>query len=161
MLEYIGVILFVIVSAVFYQYADLKGRFFTVDFETTDGLITKSETVYKHGVKRGEYHYDILYQYSIEGNQQESGQVTFGPTGLGKHKAQEMVDKYPIGSRVKVYYESENPTFSVLEPGENENISYLILLFLMFLPLLMFGYHVILKRNSPKKSAIRAREKRK
>ncbi len=160
-LEYIGIIFLVIVLIISFRYAAVKGGFFTIDYETTEGLITKSEVLYKRGVKRGAHHYHILYRYSAEGTQLESGQINFGPTGYReKHKAQAMADKYPVGTKVKVYYERGNESFSVLEPQVNSNNDFIIIIVALLFPLLIIGCYMFKRKNSPKISAIKATKKR-
>lgn len=160
-LELFGVTLFIAIAIVSFRYADIKGGFFSIDYGTTEGVVTKSGIIYRSGYRRGGYHYDILYKYSVDGIQLESKEVDFSGTGKGtKQKAQDFADRYPVGSKVKVYYEIGNAGFSVLEPKSNDNSSFMFLIAFLCLPLIWASHLVFKKQNSPKESAIKAALKR-
>jgi hypothetical protein len=160
-LEIFGITLFCIITIVSSRYVDLKGGFFSIDYRTTEGVVTKSGVEYRSGYRKGFYHYDILYQYSVDGIQLESEEIDFAATGFGtKQKAQDVADRYPVGAKVKVYYEIGNADFSVLEPKTNENSSFILLFSVLCLPFLLIVYFVFKKLKSPKESAIKASLKR-
>ncbi|MDH3973307.1 MAG: DUF3592 domain-containing protein [Deltaproteobacteria bacterium] len=124
------------------QYNQLKGTFFSdkLDLVETDGRVIKSNRVTK--TSRGlSYHYNIVYEYYVNGKQYQSNQVSFGATG-SKDKAfsKKYILKYPSGKPVTVYYDLNNPGFAVLEPEVTSERSWYILTGIIFLNFLLFGY---------------------
>lgn len=83
------------------------------------------------------YSADVSYEYFINDQRYQDDTVSFGEYGSGNPKhAQEIVDRYPVGQAVTVYYDPEQPKTAVLEPGVTWS-SYLMLgigLLFMFIP---------------------------
>ncbi len=156
-IEMLGIGLFVTLAIVLARYEDIKGGFFEIDYRTAEGVVTKSEIVYKSGYRRSGYHYVVLYQYSVDGILLETEGIDFSGTGKGtKQKAQDVADRYPVGSKVKVYYQIGNAGFSVLEPQVNSNVVFILVFVFICLPFLMIGFFLYKKKSSPKESAIKA-----
>lgn len=66
------------------------------------------------------YTSDIRYSYSVGGSPIEGSQVLFGEGSTSDYDAvQKLVDRYPEKSLVTVYYNPDDPTEAVLEPGFN------------------------------------------
>jgi len=64
------------------------------------------------------YHAEVYYKYSVNGTNYSNNQVTFGDYGSGSPgHAQKIVNRYPAGKTVTVYYNPATPEESVLEPG--------------------------------------------
>ena len=65
------------------------------------------------------YRPEIKFHYVVAGNTFTSSQRVIGktPTYSDEGKAGAVIDKYPAGSLVNVYYDPDNPKNSVLEPG--------------------------------------------
>ena len=83
------------------------------DLMTTQGKITTSEIFYQ---SKG-WHFDIWYEYSIDGTLYKSDQVNYGYTGSSdKSFATSYVNKYSVGKSVIVYYDPIAHEKSVLEP---------------------------------------------
>lgn len=84
-----------------------------------DGLVISSELLRdcKHvGLLGKGYH--ITYEYEIAGEQYSSGCVNGLPfPHLTENVARRIVERYPVGKQVKVYYKPENPEDAMLEPG--------------------------------------------
>lgn len=60
----------------------------------------------------------IRYEYTVDGTVFKGGRVAFGDHGSSNPAhADEIVNKYPIGKSVTVYYRPDNPQESLLEPG--------------------------------------------
>jgi hypothetical protein len=79
----------------------------------TQGIVTQSKTYWK---SKG-WHYEIWYEYSVDGNIYKSDRVSYGHTGSSdKSFALDYVSKYPVGKSVVVYYDAIDPNKSVLEP---------------------------------------------
>ncbi|HVU11506.1 MAG TPA: DUF3592 domain-containing protein [Phototrophicaceae bacterium] len=89
---------------------------------TTSGRILTS-TVSSHrslnsnGTHTTIYEPKIVYEYVVNGQRYQSEQINFsmiaGTSGGGY--AETLVDKYPEGSIVPVFYNPQNPTEAVLE----------------------------------------------
>jgi hypothetical protein len=64
------------------------------------------------------YHAKISYQYHVEGTAHMGTRVAYGDCGSSRSsRAHDIVDRYPKGATVKVFYSPESPAESVLEPG--------------------------------------------
>lgn len=61
----------------------------------------------------------VAYQYSVGQRVYSGTRVNFAPDTIKKpRKAREIMDRYPSGKTVKVFYNPANPVEAVLEPGE-------------------------------------------
>ncbi len=78
-----------------------------------------------HAGRSSSYTYEIAYSYSVGGKTYRSNQVNFSfdRSGPGSSIAKAYVEKYPVGSQVVVYYKTDEPAFSVLEPTVTGNTS--------------------------------------
>lgn len=85
----------------------------------------------------------IVYEYEVDGKEFKNDRVAFkgdqtrrggvGSQSRGLH--QSIVDRYPVGKTVIVRYRSDNPVFSVLEPGRSDWAvnSFIVALFFFFI----------------------------
>jgi hypothetical protein len=68
------------------------------------------------------YSADIRYAYEVDEKDYHNNRVGYGDYGSSdKSHAQKIVDRYPVGKDVSVYYKSDNPDESILEhhsPGK-------------------------------------------
>lgn len=105
----------------------------------TDAEITKSEVV-KDDV-RGKPSWDpkISYRYTVNGKDFTSSNVSWRSfnTPIYSH-AEEVANKYPVGSMHKTFYSPDDPSRSVLESGTNWMVT--LNLFFPLLFVLMGGY---------------------
>lgn len=130
------------------RWSDIKGTFFTnmSSLSTTQGTITSSSTYFQDSSRGGAYYYNIVYQFSVDGEIYSSNQVTFGPTGSTSGDiAVQYTNKYPIGAKVIVYYDPSDPTFSVLEPKVRSYDFLGLIGLLLFFPLVAV---LLIKSNS-------------
>lgn len=108
-------------------------------FVSTEGEIISSTTYTTTSRKRNRvyYHYAISYRYSINGRTYQSKGITFRPDYDARPQiAEYYVSKYPVGSRVTVYYDPADPTFSVLELdmiSHNGKLGFLLVSLVIFL----------------------------
>jgi len=96
---------------------------------TTDGIIFHS-TVDSYREHDSTMHKPLVqYKYTVNGVNYSSNRVRFGviSTSDGGY-ANEVVNRYPVGKTVKVYYNPDNPSEALLEPGITW-IEYLPILF--------------------------------
>ncbi|MBA6256017.1 MULTISPECIES: DUF3592 domain-containing protein [unclassified Colwellia] len=123
------------------RFDDIRGSFFlnTIEFIETDGQINKSDI--SHGSKP-RFKFDIIYQYKVNGKSYESNRIGFGFKGSDKKQNVDLIiNRYPIGKRVAVYFDKSNPSFSVLEPERNSKFGFIFLsvLYLMGVGLVIYA----------------------
>ncbi|MFH2044887.1 MAG: DUF3592 domain-containing protein [Pseudomonadota bacterium] len=112
----------------------------SVNWPTVSGTVITSKTEERKSTEgsgsskktRTYYVAIIQYEYQVEGTSYTSNRVSFG--GQKRGSARTLVNKYPEGKSVKVYYDPDDPEIAALEPGM-EGGSY-------FLPI--FGAIIIL-----------------
>lgn len=81
---------------------------------TVEGRVTESTIYWK---SKG-WHYEIWYEYNVNGKLYKSDRVSYGYTSSSnKSFPISYVNKYPVGKSVVVYYDSIAPEKSVLEPN--------------------------------------------
>lgn len=59
----------------------------------------------------------VTYEYVVRGKTYLGDRLRFGTYAGTRQKAQEEVDKYPMGAQVDVHYAPRQPQTSTLEPG--------------------------------------------
>jgi hypothetical protein len=79
--------------------------------------VRESASTDDDGYTRYSYFPRVEYSYSVAGQHFDSKRLSFGGvTGTSSpDKAQETINKYPVGSPVTVYYNPENPSEGVIE----------------------------------------------
>lgn len=91
---------------------------------TTEGLIVAS-SVEEHGHLKTDgrsptFHAKVAYEYKLGGQRYESSQLSYKSYGTSKAaRAKRIVEKYPVGTEVTIYYNPMKPDQAVLEPGAN------------------------------------------
>lgn len=66
------------------------------------------------------YHAKVEYEYIVSETKYSSNQISFGKTGSNKPEyARQLVNQYPKGKIVDVYYDPEDPETAVLVPGKS------------------------------------------
>lgn len=92
----------------------------TVAGEIVVSKVTERESSSSDGSTSFVYHAEIAYSYNAEGVKYSSGKVAFGDYDSSSiSHAQNIVNKYPVGKQVTVYYDPASPSTAVLEPGAN------------------------------------------
>jgi Protein of unknown function (DUF3592) len=81
------------------------------------------------------YRADIQYQYQVSGESFTSETVALGgsieTSSRGRFDAQ--VARYPVGRKVRVYYDPSDPATAILEPGELGGVFNMMMVALGFL----------------------------
>ncbi len=135
------------------RFDDIRGSFFlnTIEFAQTNGQVNTSDL--GHGSKP-RFRFDIKYQYQINGETYESSRVGFGFKGSDKKESVELIlNRYPVGQKVTVYFDKSNPSFSVLELERSSRFDFILLLilYLMVAGLVIYAFvkrrHKTLPRN--------------
>jgi len=92
----------------------------STNWPTADGVIESSE-VAKSTNSDGDtmYSAEVVYQYEVNGQKLDSDNVFFGGdySSSSRSDASGTVNRYPVGKEVEVFYDPDEPSNSVLEPG--------------------------------------------
>ena len=86
---------------------------------TTTGKVISSSVDSKRSDKGGTtYHAAVLYEFNVSGVVHSADDVAYGQYGSSDPSyARGLVNKYPAGREVTVYYSPNNADDCVLEPG--------------------------------------------
>ncbi len=86
---------------------------------TVEGRVLSSQVKAEGGKNGGTvYSANIHYAYTVNDGSFTSRRVCFGGINTGNRIFPgQLVEKYPAGSSVKVYYSASDPSMAVLEPG--------------------------------------------
>ena len=109
---------------------------------TTQGKITSSTIGVSTDEDGSTYHADINYQYVINDHWITADIVNFGEYGSDDpDHAGDIVDKYPVGKVVSVYYDPERPKTAVLEPGLTWSSYFILIMGIIFIivPAIIFA----------------------
>ena len=88
------------------------------DNPTVEGMIIKS-SIEKSNIERRGYSIDVTYEYHVEGQRYLSNRICCDTSANDFSK--DIIAKYPVGSKVKVYYRDKKPNLSVIEPRLGRN----------------------------------------
>jgi len=101
------------------------------------GTVTAS-TLEKLPEHRRRYRAALQYSYRVGGNEYQSGRVFWGGNeGREKHMAS-VVETYPTGSNVRIFYDPKNPAEAVLDPIQNSGSRQVVLYALAMITLGLF-----------------------
>jgi hypothetical protein len=114
-------------------------------WDITKGIILESVLYISDTDESNTYRPQIEYSYSINENDFKSNRVYFGSNILSsfkKRRSQRLINKYPKGKCVDVYFNRMNEKMSVLEPGiKTEIITGLVLgIVLLAIGYLFYSY---------------------
>lgn len=114
------------------------------NWPTVEGTIITSEVV-----RHSKYVPQVIYNYSVDTIVFSSEKISLTPTAQYKYKddAAKITDKYPVNTKVKVYYDPNRFDFALLEPGIKG-----VHIFMFLLGLVIFVAPLIGLRYSLKKS---------
>lgn len=114
----------------------------SVDWPAVAGRITGSEVkVHRSETGTGRkrrtrtsYKPAVMFAYKVEGVPYSSDKVIFGSDSYdSRYKAEKVVNKYPAGTDVTVYYDPESPDYAVLEPGMKSSSYAMLIMGIVFL----------------------------
>jgi hypothetical protein len=74
------------------------------------------------------YKADVTYRYKVQGRDYSSERISLADFSSSTGRAQGIVDRYPDGATVTVYYNPANPSHAVLERGSTTGIGVLYLI---------------------------------
>ena len=123
---------------------------------TVEGEITYSE-VYVERDENGKeiYYADVEYIYDYRGDEFTGTKVTFDDSGEGMERdIKNLIDQFPVGETVTVYYDRENPRHAILIPGIQPSSYFALIFGLAFfvfgLPFATLGWWSVLREPKPK-----------
>ena len=90
------------------------------DWPSVRGVVVSSnlEARRRSGAgKRTKFQLEVSYEYAVDGEVFRSGTVRFDQDRLSTQRKSDLLRTVPVGQRVDVYYNPENPGESVLQPG--------------------------------------------
>ncbi|NTV46848.1 MAG: DUF3592 domain-containing protein [Chlorobiales bacterium] len=109
----------------------------------TTGRIKSSNMDYTAAPKReqqersGSYHAEILYQFKVQGKIYSGDRIAFGGYGeTGEEYVQKLLNRFPEGKLVRVYYKADDPEVCALQPGQKSEAWYIPIVGLAFV---LFG----------------------
>ena len=83
----------------------------------------------------------------MDGQTYESSRIGFGFKGSDKKESVDLIiNRYPIGRQVTVYFDESDPSFSLLEPERNDRFGFLLLSFLYLLGVGLVTYTFVKSR---------------
>jgi hypothetical protein len=104
---------------------------------STEGEISHAATLYEtsrspSGGLSATYKADIAYRYQVNGKDYSSSTISLLDVSSTAGQAQSIVDRYPDKSKVQVFYNPDDPSDSVLEPGTSTGLVLLYVVSAMF-----------------------------
>jgi len=118
----------------------------SVNWPTTQGIIQSSTVRIWLNFRNGK-HYDakISYDFSLHGTNFIGSWVSYGGGNSSQNfpEIQQIINRYPEGKAVTIYYAPQNPNECLLEPGFRDGLLGLPGLgaFLFFVGILMFVFY--------------------
>lgn len=99
----------------------------SVNWPSCTGVIVSSEMGRHTDSDSGTtYSADIVYEFTVNSDLISSGKVKFGKVNTSNPSdARKVLNKYPEGKEVVVYYSESDPYESVLEPGVHKSTWFL------------------------------------
>ena len=114
------------IGLIIWGYGIVKKAKASTGWPTVEGTVVSAKVERKKstsGRRRGSsttYKAEVVYDYSVEDTPYSSNRISFGEYSSGNpNHARQIVNRYPQGGEVTVYFKPGQPKISVLEPGES------------------------------------------
>jgi len=106
----------------------------TANWPHADGVITRSEVCELGIAISPDFKPDITYEYELNGQSHVGNRVRTNDGEFDKRSgAEQVVRRYPVGKKVRVYYNPTNPNNSMLEAGAGfQEYALVFVAFIMF-----------------------------
>ena len=125
----VGCALFGVVVLVIFGFSALRGRA-TSEWSSVEGTVSESRVGRSSSASgRIQYYARVAYEYEVNAVRYVGNTIAIGAvTGflVRESSAQKIVEKYPVGKRVRVYYDPEDPSKAVLEPGASSDVTVML-----------------------------------
>ncbi|MGB8980394.1 MAG: DUF3592 domain-containing protein [Anaerolineales bacterium] len=88
-----------------------------------ESRVRESTSQDQDGFTSTSYFPEVRYLYHVLGSEYEGNMITFGSqSGGAQNKVVEVINRYPTGSTVTVYYDPEKPSMAVLERSVSKGL---------------------------------------
>ena len=117
----------------------------SAQWPSAQGVITASWM--QSGLCKGMkcYHGEISYRYRVGNTDYQGSDLSLGHTHWAAAEAwQRVLDEYPVGKPVEVYYQPGHPVPGILEPGLHGEMELLYKMDLFFIGAFSLGFIVVL-----------------
>jgi len=132
----------------------------SLTFPQASGLILSSSMTSDTSVHRDDrrnsrkriettYDFQVKYEYQAAGQTRVGTEYDVSSGSLDQGTVSSLVQAYPAGASVTVYYDPWNPSSAVLKPGLTANWVLLVLVGAVFM-FLSWGTHTLFQRNGAK-----------
>lgn len=112
------------------------------DWPTAQGVIARSGLSRVKLLNEEKYQADVKYHFQVNGRDYSGTRISFMSTTGSSEKAQyALIEPYPVGAEVTVYYDPDDPSSSILVPGSGSLVTRIIF---YAIPLLLAGFGVFL-----------------
>jgi len=119
----------------------------SLSWPSTEGIISHSAVLQQMPQTANSndavtYKADVAYRYKVRGRDFSSERITLADFSSTTGRAQDIVNRYPDGAPITVYYNPVDPSDALLEPGGATGIRVLYLIggiFAAFGLLFLFG----------------------
>ncbi|MEX0653016.1 MAG: DUF3592 domain-containing protein [Phycisphaeraceae bacterium] len=131
----------VVVGVTYMLLLPLIGQWEARKYLTTTGIVTGSEVQRQPGERGAQYQARIEFEYEVAGVQWSNDRYGFSPMwSTNRRAAKAVVDRYPAGSSVTVFYDGNDPGQSVLEvsPSGSELVWLLLMTPFVVVTILMW-----------------------
>ena len=104
-------------------------------WDNTTGEITRSDITTTTSKNGTQYKANINFKYQVYGTEHTSKRVYYGSnvSTSSKSRAQKLIDKYPLGQKVNVYYDPMKNSRAVIEPGARWELKLFVTLAALFI----------------------------
>ena len=89
------------------------------NWPSTRGIVIDSYVEESEGDSGTSYYPQVKYRFEVDGNEYEVDEWTYHALDGSEETAKGIIERYPKGHEVMVYYDPENPRHAVLKPGVN------------------------------------------
>ena len=120
----VGCELFGVMMLVMFGYFALKGQA-TSKWPSVEGTVVESRVARSSPTSGGpRYYARVKYEYDVNGVNYAAKTISIGAMRefARESSAAKIVGKYPVGKRARVYYDPEDPSRAVLEPGASSDV---------------------------------------
>lgn len=129
----------------------IRGLHADENWSITEGFVLSSDIKSRSGRGGTSFHPEVRYKYTATYTDFVGDKVSFTDIGLALPGVAERIkEKYPPGSHVVVYYDSDSPSRAVLEPLLWSGF---VPHFLLGLALLAYGAWPLVRRSTKGKPA--------
>lgn len=91
----------------------------------TTGVNTYTDTT--NGIRNTTYEPVVTYQYSLMGQDYTGNRIRYGANRMKHDEAYQIIEKYPVGLQVNVYYNPDKVKDATLEPVAQGSKVFIIL----------------------------------